>query len=376
MEYVSGLNRVNDDVLALICAAVKQSQNSGRVWDWNDSDHISLSPLNALSLTCRRVRAQCVPYLFQQITLCCVADHPWARAIEMLSDWNPAHSAYVRELSIALSGPYVFSGPHDNLVEDLATTLADTLYRISKAATSLEALRVEIDEFQVGLFQAAFAARGLIFPGVRRLTVGPFNDYMVAHCPHTTMLAGNRAWRSRREYITREYTLRLFDQAVGLENLECFALRTLWDYKLLVALGEAGLHVRTLLIPGFLDWFTRFEALAVPLSLLPDVEVLSIPMASELNAGFEVPECDDEGSDSERSAWEAYMDLQRQEAEERVAVFVFEHCPGLRELWFDTSTKASRIQDERDRGDGGEDGGGLVWLRGDEVEPPPWAAWI
>ncbi|KAI0337388.1 hypothetical protein BDW22DRAFT_952997 [Trametopsis cervina] len=231
---------------------------------------------------------------------------------------------------------------------------------ITKAAVNLQSLRVEIGGYRIALFQAAFAARGLMFPHVRRLIVSPSNHYMVDHCPHTTILAG-----SDRYGPFKDPNIELVERAATLSDLECFALRTSWDGTLLKVLAETDMKVRTLLIPGTLGLHLTYEALAEPLSLLPSVKVLSIPGISELHAGFE-PSDDD---NTENSA------QKRREAEERVAAFIFDRCPGLKELWFDQATKAIRKQEERG-GSRGVSNAGLVWSRGDEIETPAWAGLI
>ncbi|KAI0337387.1 hypothetical protein BDW22DRAFT_1433361 [Trametopsis cervina] len=281
------------------------------------------------------------------------------RAAKMVNNWNPAYSKHLRKLSIALSDPSGFV-LGVSLVEDLAAKLADTLDMISKAATRLETLRIEIEGYRMALFQAAFAARGLMFPHVRRLIVSPSNHYMVDHCPNTTMLAG-----SDRFGPFGEPKMALVEKAAALPDLECFALRTLWDGALLRLLGHTAMRVRTLLIAGSLGTLQTYESLSEPLLLLPSVEVLSIPTIVKLDAGIDTSNEDDDTENSAR---------QRREAEGRVASFVFDRCPGLKELWFDNAIQVTRIQGERRGSEDGSDG--LVWSRAEEIEPPPWVGLI
>ncbi|KAI0348100.1 hypothetical protein BDW22DRAFT_1350246 [Trametopsis cervina] len=288
--------------------------------------------------------------------------------MEMLNDWNPALSSYVRELSISLyKGHPTIVAADEQFEEVLPITLANTMNAMSKASTKLEVLKFEVEVKQIELFRAAFASCGLTCPHVQSLVVGSCSDFMVDHCPHITTLAGTRSMWSWMNLTYREndYASRLLKKAAGLANLECFALGTLWDHGSLEALGK--LQVQTLLISGGLD--ASFERLTEPILLLPAVEVLSIPAAFVHREARR--ELGDQGSDGEDPGRKARRDLQYRKAQERVAGFIFDHYPGLKELWFGTYINVRRTKDNEDDGSSG-----LVWSREDEVQRPLWAAWV
>ncbi|KAI0337604.1 hypothetical protein BDW22DRAFT_861150 [Trametopsis cervina] len=90
---------LNDDVLLLICAAVR------------DLIELDLSiasryvprpclekatPLKNLSLTGKHIRELCLPYLFSCIGLHSQVADPWFNALRRIDEWNSAHAKYAR----------------------------------------------------------------------------------------------------------------------------------------------------------------------------------------------------------------------------------------------------------------------------------------
>jgi len=52
--------------------------------------------LKLLSLTSKRLRALCVPYLFNRFNLVSNENDPWNKAMEKLKGWNPEFARHVR----------------------------------------------------------------------------------------------------------------------------------------------------------------------------------------------------------------------------------------------------------------------------------------
>ncbi|KAI0347711.1 hypothetical protein BDW22DRAFT_1349770 [Trametopsis cervina] len=360
MQQPLQLLKLNDDVLALVCAAVRDlievDLSITSRYIMHLEGQVSETPLKNLSLTCKHIRELCLPYLFSSLVLYSRVDNSWFEALRRIEEWNRAHAKYTSEVFIYIELEWMFKP--EPFSASLPARLVGLLQTVASTGAPLEKLTVVANEAHAAAFDSAFSAPGVVFPDVRRLIVSPELHPVVRCCPGTRMLNGwNFSWTMSR---TRGHTSRLFNEAKRLADLECFVLRERWGPAIMTELRDSIQNVRVLVIPALsmLDYDLSFETFVSHLSRIRGIEILSIPVVAGLHVGYAPVARDDEEH-------RRLMYQQRVEAEERVAPVLFEKCAGLKELWFDEETRVMR----RETGDGV---GELVWARGDETGRPIW----
>ncbi|KAI0347702.1 hypothetical protein BDW22DRAFT_11280 [Trametopsis cervina] len=324
--HASLLTALNDDVLLLICAALQQL--TLKIQTSRDSLTTTVY-LKVLSLTCKRLRALCIPQLFESITLCCGPESTWADALARLEAWDPAIGRYARAVTITLLSRSKEELPFP---VSLPAKLANFLQSIASSSLRLDSLTFLIDTDRTPLFAAEFARRRLVFPGVRRLTLGPANEVLIAHFPDTHTLSGRRY-----EWLTnaKEPSHALVRAAAGLERLECLVLREHWDPRLMDAVQDVLPRLKILVMapPSTLHRDLPLETLVAYLSRFPALAILSVPPSAVLLAGFTLSHSGLLTRDN--------VQKRRAEAEERIARAVFEQCAQMREVWFGRSRRAT-----------------------------------
>jgi len=345
MPLPTSLNALDDDVLGLICAALGVSQNHKTK---NSQAEKPKPHLDALSLTCKRLRGHCLPYLFHTFNLYCYENNPWDRALEKLNAWNTNFSPFVREILVHLELGYMEDPePFSDALPDV---LAQTLSEISTSSPRLDKITVIINEDRAHLFERSFLKHVVLFPTVRRVVVSPYNDYLVSHCPNAEIVSVNDwVWlHSQKAATTREHSFNLMKRVATLKGLKCFVMKEWWTEELLEALHEAIPNIKTLIIPCSIAM--SFETYVSCMSRFRHVEVLSIPSSADLRVGFSPPRCGNAymgpGGDEVRKR----VDEQRKQAEEHVASTLFQRIPSLKELWFDIYTKATMEENSSELG--------------------------
>ncbi|KAK7458797.1 hypothetical protein VKT23_009803 [Stygiomarasmius scandens] len=366
------LDYLDDDVLANICSTLydlgpkSTFDSTGCPATFGAKNSIT-----SLSLTCKRFRAHCLAYVFQVFILYCHGDNPWDRAMKKLEGWNPEYSPYVREVHIHLELGY--KEDPEPFINELPSALANTLSTMS-TSRRLDRLTLIINENRAPLFGNAFAQANFSLPSVKRLLVGPYNEYAINHCPNVECISVNGfVWlHSRKGGQEREHSLNLMQCASTLSNLKCFMMREYWNEKLLIALHEAIPTIKILVLPCGLRGI-RFEDFVVHLSRFRQVETLSIPDASQLGIGFTPPRCGNIYRGPRGAEIHKNVQRQRKEAQEHAASVIFDKCPWLKELWFDTNT---RVTMKRRDGLRDSEKGELEWYgnegRGYREDPFTW----
>ncbi|KAI0343037.1 hypothetical protein BDW22DRAFT_1356606 [Trametopsis cervina] len=345
------LDRLNDDVLVLICAAAAAQD----------------TPLIALSETCRRLRIFCLPHIFRSISLRCADSETWDNARQKLLTWDPASSTYVRELSVLLPIEKRY-GISDTIPQDLPDKLLDMLETLSVASKKhLEKLTIVIDEGQAPVFEAAFAARSPVFTHIRRLVVSPYNDYVAKYCPNVQVFSATEIWYSRHDDYWNEcdHSLRMIKQAAGLSDLKCFILGGQWNLHLMTALQESIPLINTLVISTtLLGADFTFHDFVDHLSTL-GVEVLSVPEVADLNLGFSPAWHGAEYTGPNAMDFAMQVLNEQRDVEKYAASVIFQRCESVQDLWFGIYAKATR---RKPKGEVLE----VVWSHGEATGCPPW----
>jgi hypothetical protein len=100
------------------------------------------------------------------------------------------HSHYFSEIVIKLRLPYGKDPEQTLFVQELPDTLGSILQNISATSKILEKITLVIDgSHRTHLFQEAFSNHNLLFPTVKRVVVGRYNNFLVKHCPNTAYLS-------------------------------------------------------------------------------------------------------------------------------------------------------------------------------------------
>ena len=107
------LDYLDDDVLQLVCGHLKglvahnntlplyqrpevhRTSHTSLILVYNGCSLSQVSML-PLSLTCKRFRVLCLPYIFQMFNLECYTRNPWWEASNRMVRWNPDLSPHVR----------------------------------------------------------------------------------------------------------------------------------------------------------------------------------------------------------------------------------------------------------------------------------------
>ncbi|KAE9384906.1 hypothetical protein BT96DRAFT_950237 [Gymnopus androsaceus JB14] len=252
-------------------------------------------------------------------------NNPWYLAMEKLKTWNPQYSSFVCEVEIHLVLGYK-EDPHF-FIEDLPDQLqlASTLQKISKPVF-------------ISKRSQSFSKFHLVFPAVKNVIVGPYNDYIVAHCPNTENLAGQEirihSRKARMMYRTpNEHSYRLIHQACSLKNLKCFVLRDRYTAKLMEDLHKSIPHIHTLILEFGPHGAFSFQDFVSNISRFRHLKVLGLAGPSQLHVGFNPPHCGNAYFGPRGVQLREAVKKQGKEATEHVAYEVYNKCPGLKELW-------------------------------------------
>ncbi|KAI0801972.1 hypothetical protein BC629DRAFT_157691 [Irpex lacteus] len=189
-EDNSIVHYLDDDVLQLVCEDLHDLVLHNKTLPTYGRPEVSMIPL---SLTCKRFRTLCLPYIFQTFNLECYAKNPWWEASNKLKAWNPALSPHIREISIDMCIRYKYedSWLANWFVSSLPDALARALHHLSTTSPHLDRISVKIADDKYPVFQAAFDKIGLAFPTVSKLAIMncPTHDSMMQLCPNVRFLS-------------------------------------------------------------------------------------------------------------------------------------------------------------------------------------------
>ncbi|KAF5353142.1 hypothetical protein D9758_008772 [Tetrapyrgos nigripes] len=281
-----------------------------------------------------------------------------------LKDWNPEYSLYVREVSILFKRSPGIMPPPKDFVKELPDTLASILSRISSSSTRLSKMAFNTDQHTVHSFKKAFARAqhqhrdqrpgtgttdettgtllSLSFPTVICLTVGPYNEFIVQHCPNIRHISDvpHSVWGGNIGHA-REHIMNLIEEARKIENLESFVIREALTEELMNALYSSIPRIKTLAILRHSILYMSFEDfVSTHLSRFRHLRILSIPDVSHLDVGYSPPQWGGFSPRPDADEIRKRIDEGKQ-ARERVARAIFEACPLLKELWFEDRIRAS-----------------------------------
>ncbi|KAI0347449.1 hypothetical protein BDW22DRAFT_1351888 [Trametopsis cervina] len=343
MQHPLQLLDLNDDVLLLICAAVRDLTEPDpsivpRPW------LKKANPMKNLSLTCKHIRELCLPYLFSCLRLHSQVADPWSNALRRIDEWNSAHAKYASEVFICINIGWILDPVFP---PSLPARLIELLQTVASTGVPLEKLTLAVHDREASAFANAFASCSIVFPDMRVLIICPSLHTVVRCCPRTQVLRG---WNFN-DRDDSELGRRFVYEAKGLVDLRCFVLYEGECCLEITELRDTVSHVSMLIIPAFryaMRALGDVETFISHLSQMPSVKVLCVPPAR-------LGEAEERNKENKR----VYQD--RLVCENRYASMLFERCSDLRELWFSEMTKVTR----------GEDGE-LVWARDDQTGRPIW----
>jgi hypothetical protein len=139
---------------------------------------------------------------------------------------------YVSEITIHLELDY--KEDPEPFAEELPHTLAKILSSISR----IEKMTCIINEDRAHLFSDAFYLHNLVFPTVKKLIVGPYNDYAVKHCPNVEFLSvSDQVWlHSKKGRPDRQHSFNLIEKAGTLSHVQIFFMMEWWTEDLLIGM--------------------------------------------------------------------------------------------------------------------------------------------
>ncbi|THV04708.1 hypothetical protein K435DRAFT_159252 [Dendrothele bispora CBS 962.96] len=400
LGQISSLENLNDDVLGLICETVHELTKANAEWlassesecfcvtnDYDsdsdiDSDleselsstssdasneYWSWPPfsLKPLSLTSRRIRAFCEPFLFQKFTI----SRPCDQLLEKLSIWNPR--VYVRKMDISLYMGFQEKPDH---LRDLPRTLAETMAFISQSQSArprLNSLSMSIDEKQAHLLKNAISAvqaeypRAIEFPGIRHLTIGPNNEFILKYCPNVeTLIVEEARSPSAKKVINGEHSFRVIREAGKLKKLNCLVMRESWTEELMTALYEAVPNIQMLWLEEGPNAAMTFEPFLENIAKFQNLQKIGLASVPYLNEKIQPYFQDD---------YDLWVD-QVDQAEKRIAEMILGEmggsCKNVGEVWFGfrTSYDAKKARVEVN-----EEGRKTVqWSTGRPADGPDW----
>jgi hypothetical protein len=122
--------------------------------------------------------------------------------------------------------------------EELPNILANVLSKISTSSSRIDKMTCIINEDRAHQFADAFLLHNLTFPTIKKLIVGPYNDYAVKHCPNVEYLSVNDSvWlRSRKGRPHRQHSLNLIEKAGTLSHLQAFVMKEWLTEGLLIGM--------------------------------------------------------------------------------------------------------------------------------------------
>ncbi|KAI0091458.1 hypothetical protein BDY19DRAFT_1054839 [Irpex rosettiformis] len=346
------LHHLDDDVLGLVCAnlhdlAAADKQHSG--------DKASLRPL---STTCKRLRALCIPYIFQTFKLEYRAANPWAEASWKLEGWNTDFAPFVREVIITLK--LAKKADEASFISTLPDTLASVLITLTSSTSRLESFTLEIEPKRMDLFAVALVKQNVVFTSVRRLKIGHYGAQVLDLFPNTMTLAihGLPCRQDGSGWNTEA-----IEALPRLSKLQSLYLgQTDYGDEIIEVLLKAIPNIKTLVLPCGPQ--SHFDTFISKLASLREVEVLCIADEfSQENIGFCPPYGTDPGY--------MYPKLARQfrqqgdEANDDVTRTGFSQCPRLTELWLGSYASVPNLTTTMDHG--------VEDSRTGELEWSPWA---
>ncbi|KAF5353143.1 hypothetical protein D9758_008773 [Tetrapyrgos nigripes] len=244
--------------------------------------------------------------------------------------------------------------PPKDFVEELPDTLASILSRISSSSSRLSKMKFNVERAQVHLFKDAFArhgqpsiaSTGLLFPTVTRLAVGPYNEFIVQHCPNIRHLSDvpYNVWHGQIGDV-RVHVMNLIEEAQKIENLESFVVRETLTGDLMNALYSSIPRIKTLAILRHCIFHMSFEDfVSIHLSRFHHLRMLCIPDVSNLGVGYNPPRWGLVKYRPDADEILKRMNEEGQQARERVARAIFDTCPWLKELWFEDCVREYNSQ--------------------------------
>ncbi|KAI0087729.1 hypothetical protein BDY19DRAFT_219485 [Irpex rosettiformis] len=338
------LHHLDDDVLQLVCKHLHGLVLHNKTLPPYHRPVVSMLPL---SLTCKRFRALCLPYIFQIFNLECYDKNPWWGASNKLKIWNSDLAPNVREVSINLCiwSMYKDSWLATWFIPSLPDTLAQALRHLSFSSPHLNKISLQIEDDKYHIFEAAFAKAGLSFPNVDRLQISPANSGMMKLCPNVKSLSV----LGRNHLNAAVWSRKVLGDASKLPKLEGLIIESWCDTDLMSTIAEMIPKIKTLVIRSH-DLHMTFEQFVAQFAKFRYVRVLVIPSAESLDIGFHPPGCGNAYFGPGGEEYRKQVEREGREAEHRAAKAVFIQCPQLEELWFAKYTKVTRGSDGFDWG--------------------------
>ncbi|KAK7462842.1 hypothetical protein VKT23_007418 [Stygiomarasmius scandens] len=174
-----------------------------------------------------------------------------------------------------------------------------------------------------------------VFPTVERVTVYPYNDFIIDCCPNTTNLSGFNFSHSRPGKTYSETPYILLSRARSLKQLTSLTLYDTVTAELMEALYDAVPNISTIVLQSNSRYFgMKFEELLDHIIKFQSLQILSLPGITGLGVGYD-PHLGSEGAEPSK------LSMQRREIEDRLARMLLGEiggrCKRLNEVGFGSS---------------------------------------
>lgn len=370
------LNRLNDDVLLDIYAALKRSSTTAerkeRYWANRPSSLLErlrdipscerspssifintkhlMGPLKALSTTSRRMRHLAAPDVFRSIQI--GKDWDWNKALRALDSIALCGTVRDRTKSFTIE---LYIG--DTLWESLRSDrthmgpgpprrFPSRLLKVLTSLEKLEKLTLIIPEYHTEIFRKTFEKANATFPGVHTLVLGPHMDWIIAMCPHVETVS-THDWRWLHFNVDGDYKYRhstdLIKSAGGATTLRHFEMMGWWTLAQLENVHRGMPGLQNLAMPGG-RYSDGIQSMLPTLRRFQDITSLSLADVSSLCVGFDPPGCGNVYMGPHGKEMLQRLREEKRSAEELVARMVFAAMPGLKELWVGDQSKAQKTR--------------------------------
>ncbi|KAK7462833.1 hypothetical protein VKT23_007410 [Stygiomarasmius scandens] len=328
---LSSLENLNDDVLGLICQTVYELTKANAEW-LSSSDFGCATGLfngDSDSDTDSDFETECSSESDAQ------AEY-WSWPPTMRSAAKEIDRMETPTMDISLHMGFQEEPDH---IRELPRTLAEVFFFISGSQTTrprLNSLTMSIDEDRAHLLKEAISVlqaeqpTKLEFPGIRRLTVGPNNEFFLKHCPNTEVLImeENRSLCVRKR-IDADQSFSIIREAGKLERLKCLVMRESWTEDLMKSLYEAVPRLRMLWLEEGPHTSMSFELFLEYISKFENLEKLGVASVPYLNESVQPYFSRDDYEE-----WQQQVE----DAEDRIARMILGgiggRCKNVQEVWF------------------------------------------
>ncbi|EME42201.1 hypothetical protein DOTSEDRAFT_73125 [Dothistroma septosporum NZE10] len=320
---------LNDDILVLICDALRPKPSPLLEGQWRYHDPNPLAGLAALSATCKRLRDLVSPSLFRRVKL---GRGHWTwddvrRALTL-----PPPSRHIQHFTLDIFAHHKDHQGPEKPQPDLE--LAAALARFLNGLPRLQIIRFTIPDECHELFKEAFQASAIQLSTVKTLRTTWTTQWLVRHCSAVDVLAIDAATARDSGGFPE-----VLSQTTNLKHLE---LDTHWNFQDLGSIRKIAPELEVLAISrNVRPYHDAFERMIPTISTFSKLRVLALGSVDQLGVPglSRRPRCGNAYHGPGGKALRERLANERIVASQTIATNVFGACIELRELWISDYAK-------------------------------------